>query len=191
MEEAYGSINIGGKPIETIGDVGDVLYEASYDVNTNTSGGIWCDGTLHNITSNNAAKIAETKEIFNTYKRLRIYARFPFGLGCTDMPIDRKQQTISTNLGSWQGGIILPTSDNADGANKHWLYKMNWRIVYFNGGVYLQVTDSGWINLGMGYLSAADYQANVTTSLPGTSYLAWNQRHNNNYSIYKIVGYTI
>ena len=191
MEETYGSINIGGKPIETIGDVGDVLYEASYDVNTNTSGGIWCDGTLHNITSNNAAKIAETKEIFNTYKRLRIYARFPFGLGCTDMPIDRKQQTISTNLGSWQGGIILPTSDNADGANKHWLYKMNWRIVYFNGGVYLQVTDSGWINLGMGYLSAADYQANVTTSLPGTSYLAWNQRHNNNYSIYKIVGYTI
>ena len=191
MEETYGSINIGGAPIETTGDVGAVVYEAPYNVNTNTSGGIWCDGILHDITSNNAAKIADNKEIFNTYKRLRIYARFPFGLGCADMPIDRKQQTISTNLGSWQGGIILPTSDNNSGASKHWLYKMNWRIVYFNGSVYLQITDSGWINLGIDYLSADDYQGNTTTSLPGSRYLAWNQRHNNNYSVYKIVAYTI
>ena len=51
--------------------------------------------------------------------------------------------------------------------------------------------DTGWLEHNAGKTSDANYTANDSTSDAGTGYVSWTQRHNNQYCIYKIVGYKI
>lgn len=168
------------------GDVGTELYIAP------AGGGIYCDGNTA-FSTNNSTKICLKSDLEGTtpYKRLKIYIRCPYGLACADMPVDRAQQTSNTTFGNMQGGIVFPTGDNTDGATNNYVYKINWRVssnTADNGDIYFQVTDSGWLNLGTGSVGGTNYANNSTTGISSAA-PTWNQRHNDNYSVYRIVGY--
>lgn len=164
------------------GDVGYVLYEAPNDY------GIYCDG---NTTPNSTNSVILSDVSPNgSYKRFRIYVKTIYGLACADMPVDRTHSATATFNSVYSGGIIFPTGDNVSGASSNYLAKIQWAITHIpSTGWRIQVTDSGWINLGMGNVSADEYsQASAAKS--GTS-VTWNQRHNSGYSIYKVVGYIV
>lgn len=162
-----------------------MLYESSNEY------GIYCDGNIE-MTSTNSV-ILHDPNPSGSYKRFRIYVRTVYGLACTDMPVDRPQQsTAPTWQSKYLGGIVFPTGDNVNGASSNYLAKIQWRIIPpTSDDLYwkFQVTDSGWVNLGMGNVSSEEYvQSSVSKS--GTT-ITWNQRHNSGYSVYKIVGYTV
>ncbi len=161
---------------------GTVLYQAS-DVF-----GVYCDGSL-TPTEMNSVSFPDACSS-GAYKRLRIYVRTVYGLVCAEMPIDRKQGYLHSGYGYYQGGIIFPTGDSVSGATSNYLAKLSWCLIHENEQWTFQMTDSGWVNLGTGAVKAADYSANtniaVTSAAP-----TWNQRHNLDYSVYKIVGYTV
>lgn len=183
--DTSGNITINARSGTGTGDVGDVLYEATNDY------GIYCDGKT-TLTSTNSVTLNDP-DPNGGYKRFRIYVRTVYGLACTDMPVDRPQGAANSPWGSYQGGIVFPTGDISNGATLNYLAKIHWRIIPPSSGDLgwkFQVTDSGWVNIGTGAVSQADYTDNksiaVTNAAP-----TWNQRHNNNYSVYKIVGYII
>ena len=163
------------------GEQGAELYCSANDY------GIYCNGKTYADSTNSVT----IEDLNLEYKRFRIYVRTPYGLACTDMPVDRPQQSNNTTYGQYQGGIVFPTGDNTLGATNNYLAKINWRVtVAYNLGWSFQVTDSGWINLGMGAVSASDYAQEGPAGLTGSA-PTWNQRHNNSYSVYKIVGYKV
>lgn len=100
------------------------------------------------------------------------------------------QESASSTWGSsYQSGIIAPTGDaETYGANKHYVYKMNWCLKKTSTGWTCQVTDAGWADTGLGVATAAQYAAATVDNISKNTHWVWNQRHNNSYSIYKIVG---
>ena len=183
--DTSGNITINARSGTGTGDVGDVLYEAT------NSYGIYCDGKT-TLTSTNSVTLNDP-DPNGGYKRFRIYVRTVYGLACTDMPVDRPQGGANSPWGSYQGGIVFPTGDHSNGATLNYLAKIHWRIVPPSSGSLgwkFQVTDSGWVNLGTGAVSQADYTDNKSVAVTNAT-PTWNQRHNNNYSVYKIVGYII
>ena len=183
--DTSGNITINARSGTGTGDVGDVLYEATNDY------GIYCDGSLtRNINNSVTLKDPDPN---GGYKRFRIYVRTVYGLACTEMPVDRPQGAANSTWGSYQGGIVFPTGDTTNGATTNYLVKMHWRIIPPTTGDIdwkFQVTDSGWINLGTGTVAASGYTGNATTGITNAA-PTWNQRHNSDYSVYKIVGYTV
>lgn len=170
------------------GDVGTVVYEAS-------SGGLYCDGKTAN-NSNNSVAIEDSSY---KYKRLRFYCQGYYGLICVDMPLDRECDYYVTNTDRTKryGGVIFPGGDNSNiddtgiGASNHWFYELRWRVEKEAAGWRVRVFDSGWLRFNAGIASDANYTNNPSTAVAGTDHIQWNQRHNNNYSIYKIVAYTV
>lgn len=160
---------------------GVVLYEADQNVVT----GIYPNGKIA-PDSVNSASFADP---IHKYKRLKLYARFPKGLACIDFPLDYVLNT-DTNYGTRTGGIFLPSADNTNGANNHWLYKLNFAVHETISGWTFQVTDAGWMHSGIPAASKTQW-ADTTVTINGTAYAAWNQRHNSDYAVYKIVGYEI
>ena len=170
------------------GDVGTVVYEAS-------SGGLYCDGK----TANNSTNSVAIEDSGYKYKRLRFYCKGYYGLICTDMPLDRACDYYVTNTDKTKryGGVILPGGDNSNiddtgiGASNHWFYELKWRVEKETAGWRVRVVDSGWLGLNAGKATDEEYTNNTSTSNAGTGYVSWNQRHNRDYCIYKIVAYTI
>lgn len=154
-----------------------VLYDSDSDY------GIYCDGST-TANSNNSILISDPSY---TYKRFRICVRTPYGIGCTDMPVDRAVNSGRT------GGIYIPSADKGAGnyATKNYIAKLDWCITKEDGNWRIQVTDSGWLNLNVGQVTNTNYTGNIYTEVVGTNYISWNQRHNQEYSIYRIVGYII
>ena len=183
--DTSGNITINARSGTGTGDVGDVLYEATNDY------GIYCDGKT-TLTNTNSVTLNDP-DPNGGYKRFRIYVRTVYGLASADMPVDRPQGGANSPWGSYQGGIVFPTGDHSNGATLNYLAKIHWRIVPPSSGSLgwkFQVTDSGWVNLGTGAVSQADYIGNKSVAVTNAA-PTWNQRHNNNYSVYKIVGYTV
>ncbi len=183
--DTSGNITINSKGGTSSGDIGDVLYESSKNY------GLYCDGNT-TMNSNNSYTLNDPNPN-GSYKRFRIYVRSVYGLACTEMPVDRAQGAANATWGSYQGGIVFPTGDTANGATTNYLVKMHWRVVPPSSGDLgwkFQVTDSGWVNLGTGTMSASGYSGNSTAGITNAA-PTWNQRHNSDYSVYKIVGYTV
>ena len=183
--DTNGNITINSKGGTSSGDIGDVLYESSKNY------GLYCDGNT-TMNSNNSYTLNDPNPN-GSYKRFRIYVRSVYGLACTEMPVDRAQGAANATWGSYQGGIVFPTGDTANGATTNYLVKMHWRVVPPSSGDLgwkFQVTDSGWVNLGTGTMSASGYSGNSTAGITNAA-PTWNQRHNSDYSVYKIVGYTV
>ena len=170
------------------GDVGEVLYEA-------TSGGLYCDGKTY-ATKDNSFEIRDPNPN-GYYKRFRFYCQGYYGLVCVDMPLDREHPAYITTNGTRYGGVIFPTAENGNinnntgiGPSSHMYYELKWRVIRDLPVWKVQVIDSGWLGLNAGKTTNANYAGNASTSDAGTGYVSWNQRHNNTYCIYKIVGYT-
>ena len=169
------------------GDVGTVVYEASRD-------GLYCNGKTANDNTNSTA-IQDSN--FN-YKRFRFYCQGYYGLICVDMPLDRECDYYVTNTDKTKryGGVIFPGGDNSNiddtgiGASNHWFYELRWRVEKEAAGWRVRVFDSGWLRFNAGIASDTNYTNNPSTAVAGTDYIQWNQRHNSNYCIYKIVAYT-
>lgn len=171
------------------GDVGEVLYEK-------TSGGLYCDGKTY-ATENNSYEIQDPNPN-GYYKRFRFYCQGYYGLVCVDMPLDREHPAYITTNGTRYGGVIFPTAENGNinnntgiGPSSHMYYELKWRVTRDLPVWKVQVIDSGWLGLNAGKTTNADYAGNASTSNAGTGYVSWNQRHNNAYCIYKIVGYKV
>lgn len=171
------------------GDVGEVLYEK-------TSGGLYCDGKTY-ATKDNSFEIQDPNPN-GYYKRFRFYCQGYYGLVCVDMPLDREHPAYITTNGTRYGGVIFPTAENGNinnntgiGPSSHMYYELKWRVTRDLPVWKVQVIDSGWLGLNAGKTTNADYADNASTSNAGTGYVSWNQRHNNAYCIYKIVGYKV
>ena len=171
------------------GDVGEVLYEK-------TSGGLYCDGKTY-ATKDNSYEIQDPNPN-GYYKRFRFYCQGYYGLVCVDMPLDREHPAYITTNGTRYGGVIFPTAENGNinnntgiGPSSHMYYELKWRVTRDLPVWKVQVIDSGWLGLNAGKTTNADYAENASTSNAGTGYVSWNQRHNNTYCIYKIVGYKV
>lgn len=158
---------------------GTVLYNST---------GIYCNGK-NTPDSENSVDLADSS---HSYKRLTLYIQCPYGVTCQDFPLDKPQQTENTSWGNRQGGVIFPTGDSNLYATKGYDYKILWRVIETTTGWTVQVTDSGWINNRIDTVNVnPDWQANNTVVRIGTNYYSWNQRHDSNYNIYKIVGWTV
>lgn len=169
------------KKAETDEKAGTVLYEAPAG-----STGLYCDGNT-TATDVNSATLSDPN---GGYKRLKIYASSVYGLACAEMPIDRTHSATNP-YGNRIGGIIFPSGDHSNGATLNYLTKIHWCVKFTeNVGWTFQVTDSGWVNLGTGAVSQADYTDNKSVAATNAA-PTWNQRHNSGYSVYKIVGYTV
>lgn len=156
-----------------------------YEVDPSAMEGIYCNGNTTADSVNSVTLADSTKK----YKRLKIYAHFPKALASVDFPLDASLQSVDATFGDKIGGIMVPAGDHTSGANKHYLYKLNFCVKETSSGWTLHITDSGWLGLGIPNVSATNYTNGTTTKLSGTEYPHWNQRHNNNYVIYKVVGY--
>lgn len=169
------------------GDVGTVVYEAS-------SGGLYCDGQIANNSTNSVG----IQDSSFKYKRFRFYCQGYYGLICVDMPLDRACDYYVTNTDKTKryGGVIFPGGDNSNiddtgiGASNHWFYELRWRVEKEAAGWRVRVFDSGWLRFNAGIASDTNYTNNPSIAVAGTDYIQWNQRHNNQYCIYKIVAYT-
>lgn len=161
-----------------------------YDVSITPKMGIYSDGTITE-TANNSLKIADA---IHSYTRLKLFMCAPGAVGCMDFPLERDVLNWGTGyaniLAPKVSGFLLPLGDSSVyGASKHWLMQMQIVVKTTTEGWTLQIHDCGWLDLGFGYVPSAEFsksEAQVTSS--GT--LAWNQRHNNNYTIYKVIAYT-
>lgn len=160
---------------------GIVLYEAT------TAYGIYSDGSIA-ATNKNSVTFSDSY-LTRPYKRLGVYVRTPFGIMRADMAIDRVQGYNHPSFGDYQGGIVFPTGDSSSGATLNYLVKLSWCARHADGKWTFQVTDTGWINLGVGYVSVSNYTGNKDVAITSNT-VTWNQRHNIYYSVYKIVGYT-
>lgn len=155
-----------------------------YEVDPTVTDGIYCNGNVVADGVNSATLADSTKK----YKRLKIFARFPQGTHIQEFELETTAQGSSANFGNRVGGILIPTGDNVSGASRHYLYKLNFCVMETLNGWTFQVTDSGWVNMGIPSANTTQY-ASASVTINGTAYQAFNQRHNSDYCIYKIVGY--
>lgn len=169
-----------GRPVVCDQTFDKVVYESSNDY------GIYCDGVM-TANANNSVTFNDT-----TSKRFRFYIRTPYGLMCHEMPVDRPQESNQAKWGSYQTGVMFPAGDSDEnGVNRHYICSMTWCLKKTSTGWTCQVTDSGWMHLGLGLATAAQFGQNAVNDLTTNTYGKWQQRHNNQYSIYKIVGCSI
>lgn len=157
---------------------GTVLYDVD------PANGICCNGTTTTASRNSVALYDPEKK----YKRLKIYARFPYATHVSEFSLGETSQSSDEVFGNKIGGLMVPANDCEDGRNKHILYIFNFAVYETASGWTFHATDAGWLSLGIPTTSASQLAAKDTT-VPGTSYLTWNQRHNGSYCIYKIIGY--
>ena len=171
------------------GDAGVIVYEAE-------SGGLYCDGSTYKHLGVNACEIQDLNPN-GYYKRFRFYCQGHYGLVCVDMPLDREHAAYGVTNGTRYGGVIFPTAENGNinrtgiGPSNHMYYELKWKVTREPDHWTVQVIDSGWLGLNAGVTTNDDYTGNALTSNAGTGYVSWNQRHNSDYCIYKIVAYTI
>ena len=163
-----------------------LLGTTLYEVDPSAQQGIYCNGKTTADSVNSVTLSDPTKK----YKRLKIHAHFPRGLTTVEFPLDAVLQgTGDPTFGNRVGGIYFPAGDNANGATMHYMCKMHFAVYETISGWTIHVTDSGWLGMGIPPVSATNYANNSTATVNGTGYPYWNQRHNSNYVIYKIVAY--
>lgn len=168
-----------------------VLYEAD----PKNFGGIYCNGKTA-ADSNNSVTLSDPNKV---YKRLKLFAHAPYGMMSVDFDLSGEPQSVVTGnnvnemFGTNRHGSLMgfgADHDTGNPANKHIMYQINFTVTEVTAGWRIQVIESGWLSFGIPALSATDYSGNITGKKSGTEYPHWNQRHNNNYLIYKIIGYT-
>ena len=161
-----------------------------YDVTNTPNKGIYADGTI-NETTNNSLKIADA---VHSFTRFKLFVSCPGTVGCIDFPLGRDVGNWATGsqniLAPKVGGFLLPLGDSSVyGSSKHWLMQMQIAVKTTSSGWTLQVHDCGWLDLGFGYVPSSEF-AKDTAQVTSSGTLAWNQRHNNSYTIYKVIAYT-
>ena len=195
-EAFYGKLIVGGevetetsltvlKEITVLRDIHPAARTVLYDVVPSSTVGLRCNGKT-TADSTNSVTLSDPNKI---YKRLEIYARFPYANIITSYDLNIPNQGNDTTFGNRNGGLMGFGADHTNGASKHVLYQLNFSIKEVTDGWTIQVTDSGWINLGIPAASSSQYTS-TDISVNGTAYATWNQRHNYSYAIYRIVGYT-
>lgn len=161
-------------------DGGTVLYSV-----TGAGSGIYANGNTTADNVNSVVLADPTKKL----KRIKIYARFPYCTHIQEFSIADETGGNDSLYGARLGGIFVPTADNVNGVNRHYFSKLNFCVNETTSGWIFQVTDSGWMSMGIASVATTDFANNSTTKLSGTEYPYWNQRHNSDYVIYKIIGY--
>lgn len=159
---------------------GTVVYKVDPTVTTP----LYCNGSITASAVNSVTITDPNKE----YKRLKIFARFPYASHIQEFDLETPAQGSVANFGNRVGGILIPAGDNVSGASKHYLYKLNFCVGETTNGWTFQITDSGWVNMGIPNANASQY-ASTSVALNGTSYQAYNQRHNSDYGVFKIIAY--
>ena len=181
--------------VDVVRNIHPVARTVLYEVDPSNQEGIYCNGKTA-ADSENSVIISDPNKV---YKRLKLSAHAPYGMMTVDFDLSGEPQSAVTGnntnvlFGTNRHGSFIgfgADHDTGNPANKHIMYQINFSVTEVTEGWRVQVIESGWLGFGIPALSSTDYSNNITTKKSGTEYPHWNQRHNNNYVIYKIVGYT-
>ncbi len=164
-----------------LGEKGDIVYS----VDLSEANGIYCDGNINSNNVNSTLLLDPDKK----YRRLKLYAKTPFGLKCEDFPLDTKLVGAYVE-GKQLGNIFMMSSDfdPATQARLHEIVKLDFEVTELDSGWKIQIRDAGWYGMGINPANASQYSGE-TCVISGTKYMSWNQRHNDQYCIYKIAAY--
>jgi hypothetical protein len=168
---------------------GTVLYE----VDPRTTNGIYANGK-ETADSINSVTLSDSSKKF---KRLKIYARFPSATQISEFDLAMPSSSTNALFGNKTGSIFTFSCDCADanaeggvnGANRHYFLKINFCVRETASGWTFQITDAGYLIPGIPVLTPDQFHNGGDLSINGTSYGSYQQRHNSNYCIYKIIGY--
>ena len=183
------------KTVDVVRNIHPVARTVLYEVNPQNHEGIYCNGK----TAADSANSVTLSDPNKAYKRLKLFAHAPYGMMSVDFDLSGESQSVVTGnntneiFGTNRHGSFMgfgADHDTGNPANKHVMYQINFTVTEVTEGWRVQVIESGWLGFGIPALSSKDYSNNITTKKSGTEYPYWCQRHNNNYLIYKIVGYT-
>lgn len=161
---------------------GVVVYDKTFGT------GIYANGTKV-ADSTNSVSIPDG---IHQFKRLKAYISTPLVLGCVDLPLDRD---VGNTTSQWayapkMYGASIPSGESGlEGANKHIIVKVHLGVEQTTAGWILKFVDCGWLYLGIPRVSPTAFTEPLAT-VKGTDYLTWNQRHNPEYQVYKVIAYT-
>lgn len=159
------------------------------------------DKTLGTGIYANGTKVADNQnsitipDAIHKFTRLKLFVQTPGAVACTDFPLEREvgNATLPSILASRVGGILMPLGDAANwGASRLMVGRMDVGVTKVANGWVLQVFDCGYLRLTPApYVPEVNFpneEFSLAININGN--LSWEQRHNSNYQIYKVIAYT-
>lgn len=157
------------------------------------------DKTLGTGIYANGTKVADNQnsitipDAIHKFTRLKLFVQTPGAVACTDFPLEREvgNAALPSILASRVGGILMPLGDATPwGASRLMIGRIDIGVTKTTSGWVLQVFDCGYLRLiPVPYVPEVNFP-NDSFSLVLKGDLSWEQRHNSNYQIYKVIAYT-